>query len=323
MDHRSGQKRAVEYLYPPVEPFDQRMMAMGAGHRVYVEQCGNPVGIPVMVLHGGPGGGCSPAMRRYFDPAVYRIVLFDQRGCGRSRPHASVEANTTWDLVADIERIRVEFGIDKLILFGGSWGATLALVYAISHPERVRHLVLRGVFLMTQAELKWFYGGGAGAFFPDLWARFVAPIPEDQRSDLIAAYHRRLFSGNLVEEIRLGRVWANWENALASFQYDGPSGEGPADYARAFARLENHYFQNAGFLPVDNWILQQKPMLMPISSTIIQGRYDMICPPVSAWRLAEGWPRATLKLIAQAGHALSEPGISEALVGVMDALREG
>lgn len=323
MDHRSGQKRAVEYLYPPVEPFDQRMMAMGAGHRVYVEQCGNPVGIPVMVLHGGPGGGCSPAMRRYFDPAVYRIVLFDQRGCGRSRPHASVEANTTWDLVADIERIRVEFGIDKLILFGGSWGATLALVYAISHPERVRHLVLRGVFLMTQAELKWFYGGGAGAFFPDLWARFVAPIPEDERSDLIAAYHRRLFSGNLVEEIRLGRVWANWENALASFQYDGPSGEGPADYARAFARLENHYFQNAGFLPVDNWILQQKPMLMPISSTIIQGRYDMICPPVSAWRLAEGWPRATLKLIAQAGHALSEPGISEALVGVMDALREG
>ena len=321
MDHRSDQKRAVEYLYPPIDPFDQRILDMGQGHQVYVEQCGNPTGIPVLVLHGGPGGGCSPAMRRYFDPATYRVVLFDQRGCGRSRPHASIDANTTWDLVADIERIRIDLGLGRPILFGGSWGATLALVYAITHPAQVRHLVLRGVFLMTQAELRWFYGGGAGAFFPDLWARFVAPIPEDERSDLIAAYHKRLFSGNLAQESQMSRIWANWENALASIAHDGPAGEGPSDYARAFARLENHYFQNAGFLPVDGWIIKQKHILTDISATIVQGRYDMICPPISAWELARNWPKAELKLIAQSGHALSEPGISEALVRAMDALR--
>ena len=321
MDHRSGQKRAVEYLYPSVEPFDQRMMEVGNGHRIYVEQCGSPSGTPVLVLHGGPGGGCSPAMRRYFDPAIYRVILFDQRGCGRSRPHAAVEANTTWDLVSDIEAIREALGIEQFILFGGSWGATLALVYAITHPTRVQHLVLHGVFLMTQAELAWFYGGGAATFFPDLWARFVAPIPEGERGDVIGAYHRRLFSGNLMDESRLGRIWANWENALASVSYEGVLGESPSDYARAFARLENHYFQNAGFLESDGWILQEKHRIFHIPATIIQGRYDMICPPVSAWRLAEGWEKAELRLIPLAGHALSEPGISEALVGVMDGLR--
>ena len=321
MDHRSGQKRAVEYLYPPVEPFDQRMMDVGGGHRIYIEQCGNPTGIPVLVLHGGPGGGCSPAMRRYFDPTAYRIVLFDQRGCGRSRPHASVEANSTWDLVEDIEKIRETLEIDRFILFGGSWGATLALVYAITHPTRARNLVLRGVFLMTQAELAWFYGGGAAAFYPDLWARFVAPIPEAERGDLIGAYHRRLFSGNLMEESRLGRIWANWENALASVAHDGPLGESPSDYARAFARLENHYFHNAGFLECDGWILREKHRIVHLPASIIQGRYDMICPPTSAWKLAEGWGKADLRLIPLAGHALSEPGISEALVGVMDGLR--
>jgi proline iminopeptidase len=321
MDHRSGQKRAVEYLYPPVEPFDQRVMDVGHGHRIYVEQCGNPGGIPVLVLHGGPGGGCSPAMRRYFDPATYRIILFDQRGCGRSRPHASVEANTTWDLVADIETIRIALDIEKYILFGGSWGATLALVYAITHPTRTQHLVLRGVFLMTQAELRWFYNGGAASFFPDLWARFVAPIPAEERGDMIGAYHRRLFSGNLKEESRLGRIWANWENALASVSYEGILGESPSDYARAFARLENHYFQHAGFLESDGWILREKQRISQIPATIIQGRLDMICPPVSAYRLAEGWKNCDLKIIPLAGHALSEPGISEALVGVMDGLR--
>ncbi len=321
MDQRSGQKRAADYLYPPVEPFDQRMLEVGQGHRVYVEQCGNPNGVPVLVLHGGPGGGCSPAMRRYFDPAVYRVVLFDQRGCGRSRPHASVEGNTTWDLVADIEAIRTTLGIDRFILFGGSWGATLALVYAITHPERVAHLVLRGVFLMTQAELDWFYGGGAGAFFPDLWRQFMAPIPEDERGDLIGAYHRGLFSGNLSEESRLGRVWSGWENALASVAHDGFMGEGPSDYSRAFARLENHYFQNAGFLECDGWILREKHRIAHIPADIVQGRLDMICPPITAWRLAEGWEKAELRLIPMAGHALSEPEISQALVGVMDGLQ--
>ena len=321
MDQRSGQKRAVDFLYPPVEPFDQRVIDMGDGHRVYMEQCGRADGVPVLVLHGGPGGGCSPAMRRYFDPEVYRVVLFDQRGCGRSRPHASVHANTTWDLVGDIEVIREALGVERFILFGGSWGATLALIYALTHPDRVRHLVLRGVFLMTQAELDWIYGGGAAAFFPDLWARFVAPIPPEERHDLIGAYHRRLFSGNLAEETRLSRIWANWENALASASHDGPYGESPADYARAFARLENHYFQNHGFLESEGWILREKPRITHLPAAIVQGRYDMICPPISAWKLVAGWPKARLQIIAHAGHALSEPGISEALVRVMDGLR--
>lgn len=321
MDQRSGQKRAVEFLYPPIDPFDQRIIDMRDGHRIYVEQCGNPDGIPVVVLHGGPGGGCSPAMRRYFDPSAFRVILFDQRGCGRSRPHASVLQNTTWHLVNDIEVIRKELGISRWICFGGSWGATLALVYAISYPDRVAHMVLRGVFLMTRAELDWFYGGGAGAFFPELWSRFVNAIPQDERGDLIAAYHRRLFSGNVMEETRFGRIWANWENALASIHNDGPLGESPAEYARAFARLENHYFHNGGFLEEDGWILRERARIKNIPATIIQGRYDMICPPVSAWKLAQGWESCDLRIIPFAGHALSEPGISEGLVRAMDGLR--
>ena len=321
MDHRSGQKRASEFLYPPIDPFDQRVMDMGDGHRVYVEQCGRRDGIPVLVLHGGPGGGCSPSMRRYFDPSVYRVVLFDQRGCGRSRPHASVEDNTTWHLVADIERIRTVLGIDRFIVFGGSWGATLALVYAISYPDRVAHLMLRGVFLMTQAELDWFYGGGAGAFFPELWQGFAGAIPEAERHDLIGAYHRRLFSGNVMEETRFARIWANWENALASVHNDGPLAEGPAEYARAFSRLENHYFRNAGFLDHDGWIMANRHRIAHIPAHVVQGRYDMICPPHTAWGLAQGWDRCTVKLVPLAGHALSEPGISEELVRAMDALR--
>lgn len=321
MDQRSGQKRAADYLYPPIEPFDQRVIEVEDGHRVYVEQCGNPLGVPVLVLHGGPGGGCSPAMRRYFDPAHYRVVLFDQRGCGRSRPHASVEANTTWHLVGDIERIRADLGVDRFILFGGSWGATLALIYAITHPERVLSMVLRGVFLMTKAELDWFYGGGAGAFYPELWARFLSVIPQDERDDLLNAYHRRLFSGILGEETRAARAWAGWENSLASVMADGAMGEGPAEYARAFARLENHYFVNAGFLDSDGWILANAARIADIPATIVQGRFDMICPPASAWKLAQALPKSRLHMIPMAGHALSEPGISEALVHAMNQFR--
>jgi proline iminopeptidase len=321
MDRVAGQKRASAFLYPQIEPFDQRLMDMGDGHRVYVEQCGHPQGLPVIVLHGGPGGGCSPAMRRYFDPSVYRIVLFDQRGCGRSRPHAGVEANTTWHLVEDIERIRGALGIDQWLTFGGSWGATLALLYAQKHPDRVTQLILRGVFLATQAELNWFYGGGAGTFWPDLWRDFSGAIPADERGDLIAAYHRRLFSGDLMTETRFSRTWASWENALASIDHDGPLGEAPADYARAFARLENHYFTNKAFLEEDGQILRDIGRIQDIPAVIVQGRYDMICPPVSAWKLAEAWGRADLRMIPVAGHALSEPGISAELVRVMDGLR--
>ena len=318
MDKVSGQTHPSRSLYPPVEPFDQRILDVGEGHRLYVEQCGNPEGLPVVVLHGGPGGGCSPAMRRYFDPAIYRIVLFDQRGCGRSRPHASVEDNTTWHLVADIERIRETLGIERWAVFGGSWGATLALIYAESHPDRVRMLALRGVFLMTEEELDWFYGGGAGRFWPDLWDRFTRLIPEDERGDLIGAYHRRLFSGDMLEEIKCARAWAAWENALASIDSDGLTGESPSDYARAFARLENHYFQHMGWLDDDTAILNRTDRLAGIPGVIVQGRFDMICPPISAWTLARHWPDSTLKLVGKSGHALSEPAISAELVRSMD-----
>ncbi|SLN57563.1 Proline iminopeptidase [Roseivivax jejudonensis] len=320
MDKDLGQKRAVQYLYPPLDPFDQRMLDVGDGHSVYVEQCGNPRGRPVIVLHGGPGGGCSPAMRRYFDPKVYRVILFDQRGCGRSRPHASVENNTTWDLVADIERIRDTLDLGPVVVFGGSWGATLALIYAISHPDAVRQLVLRGVFLMTEDELDWFYGGGAGLFWPETWARFTDLIPEDERDDMIAAYHRRLFSGDMRIETKFARAWSAWENALASVQSSGQGGEAPGDYARAFARLENHYFTHRGFLDEDGWILKNVDRISQIPGAIVQGRYDMICPPVRAWRLARAWPAADLRMIRNAGHALSEPGISAELVRIMDEM---
>ncbi|MGB3146268.1 MAG: prolyl aminopeptidase [Paracoccaceae bacterium] len=321
MDRNAGQKRAAAHLYPQLEPYAQRMLEVSGGHKIYLEECGNPAGQPVVVLHGGPGGGTSPAMRRYFDPAAYRIILFDQRGCGRSRPFASVEANSTWDLVADLELIRETLGIGQWIVFGGSWGATLALIYAEAHPDRVCHLVLRGVFLMMQRELDWFYGGGAAVFWPDLWEKFCAPVPAEERHDLIAAYHRRLFSGDVVEEYRFARAWAGWENALASIENDGVVGEAPHDYARAFARLENHYFINRGFLDHDGQILTNRGRIAHIPADIVQGRFDMICPPRSAWDLAQGWDKAKLHLVALSGHALSEARISGALVGIMDELR--
>ncbi|WP_171230291.1 MULTISPECIES: prolyl aminopeptidase [unclassified Ruegeria] len=323
MDKYPDQKRAVQYLYPPIDPFDQRMVDMGDGHRIYVEQCGNPDGIPVVILHGGPGGGCSPAMRRYFDPQAYRVILFDQRGCGRSRPTASVEDNTTWHLVADIERLRKLFEIEEWIAFGGSWGATLALIYAQTHPDRVSRLVLRGVFLATQAELDWFYGGGAGRFWPEQWQKFTSLLPEVELNDTIAAYNKRLFSGDRATEILYARAWSHWENALASIHTNGSVGESPGEYARTFARLENHYFTNKAFLETDGQILDQMDRIAHIPGHIVQGRYDMICPPQAAWSLAERWPNAELKMVRQAGHALSEPGISAELVRIMDRVAEG
>ena len=320
MDKVSGQKRAVTHLYPPIDPFDQRMLDVGDGHSIYVEQCGNPEGRPVVVLHGGPGGGCSPMMRRYFDPEVYRIILFDQRGCGRSRPHASVEHNTTWHLVADIERIRDVLDIPQWAVFGGSWGATLALIYAQAHPDAVSHLILRGVFLSTQSELNWFYQGGAGAFWPDLWQQFAALIPVEERGDMIAAYHRRLFSGDRGVETRYARAWASWENALASVDSNGSGGSGPAEYARAFSRIENHYFSNGCFLSEEQQILSNMGRISHIPGVIVQGRLDMICPPASAHKLASLWPACRLVMVPKAGHALSEPGISAELIRTMNVI---
>ncbi|MEM8787734.1 MAG: prolyl aminopeptidase [Pseudomonadota bacterium] len=309
-------------LYPPREPFRQRMMEMPGGHRVYVEECGNRSGRPVIVLHGGPGGGCSPGMRRFFDPVYYRTVLFDQRGCGRSTPHASVENNTTWDLVEDIERIRKALDIERWVVFGGSWGATLALIYAQTHPHRVEALVLRGVFTMTQAELDWFYGGGAGLFWPDQWKAFSHMVPAAERADLITAYHSRLFSGDEAEQTRFARAWAGWESALAVLNSNGVRGAPSGAYARAFARLENHYFINRGFLDTDGQILRDIDKIHGIPGHIVQGRYDMVCPPVTSQRLHAAWPASTLTMVSDAGHALSEPGISEELVTIMDTLRD-
>ncbi len=320
MDKTAGHKSAAQFLYPPLKPYHSQMLDVGDGHEIYVEQCGNPQGLPVVVLHGGPGGGCSPAMRCYFDPEIYRIVLFDQRGCGKSRPYASVEANTTWHLVADIEAIRTSLGIEQWVVFGGSWGATLALIYAETHPEQVSNLVLRGVFLMTQREIDWFYGGGAGRFWPELWQKFTDPIPQAERGDLVAAYHRRLFSGDTAQEIKFGQIWSGWENALAAIGSNGMSGSGPAQYARAFARLENHYFSNAGFLEEDGQILRDIGRISHIPGTIVQGRFDMICPPVSAYALHLAWPASNLRIVPLAGHALSEPGISAELVRATDRI---
>ncbi len=324
MDKSASQKSTYDMLYPSIGPFDSRILSVGGGHRIYVEQCGNPRGAPVIVVHGGPGGGCSPAMRRFFDPGHYRIILFDQRGCGRSRPHGSVENNTTWDLVADMERIRTLLGIDRWVVFGGSWGATLSLIYAQTHPEHVGALVLRGVFLMTRAELDWFYGGGAAHFWPEEWRKFVAPIPEGERHDLITAYHRRLFGSDRDEVARCARAWTRWENALAVLD-PGTARVGhnmPDEYAYAFARLENHYFANGGFLAPGQEILSNLDRLRGIPGHIVQGRYDMICPPAGARALADGWKDARLSMIPTAGHAMSEPGIAAALVAATDRLRD-
>jgi proline iminopeptidase len=278
----------------------------------------------VVVLHGGPGGGCSPGMRRYFDPQAWHVILFDQRGCARSRPHASVERNTTWDLIDDIEAIRRRVGVDRWTVFGGSWGAALGLLYAEAHPRRVTELVLRGVFLMTKAELDWFYGGGAAHFFPDLWEEFVAMIPPEERDDLIGAYHTRLMSGDLARQTDFARAWARWEGSTATLRPDGAMRPGFADaaYARAFSRIECHYFRNGGFLRRDDQILAEVDRIRDIPGVIVQGRYDMVCPPASAFALHRAWPASTLRIVGDAGHALSEPGITQELLAATDALRD-
>lgn len=321
MRNSDSQIGAGRQLYSVIQPYFYQMMEVGDGHTLYVEECGNPDGIPVVVVHGGPGGGCSPSMRRFFHPDVYRIILFDQRGCGRSTPHASVQDNTTWHLVEDIERIRKHLGIDSWIVFGGSWGATLSLIYAQAHPSHIRHLVLRGVFLMTQAELDWFYGGGAGRFFPEEWQNFINLLPEAERDNVIDGFAKRLFGNNDAEQIKFARAWTAWETSLASLESHTQSGGmAPAAYARAFARIENHYFSNKGFMQADGQIMRDIDIIKDIPGTIIQGRYDMICPPDTAFKLHQAWPTSRLVIATKSGHSLSEPQIMSALVEVMDEL---
>ncbi len=307
-------------LYPEIEAYASGWMPTNSVHEIYYEESGNPHGVPVIVLHGGPGGAVNPGMRRYFDPARYRIVMFDQRGCGLSRPNASLEDNTTWDLVADIERLRELLGIDKWVVFGGSWGSTLSMTYAIKHPDRCLALVLRGIFLLTKKELHWFYQDGASMIFPDAWERFLAPIPEAERGDLMAAYYKRLTGDDVEVRNRCAVAWATWEGETVSIQ--GPSGKpdkfADPEFAVAFARIENWYFTNGGFFDSEHWILENIETIRDIPCWIAQGRFDVVTPIAGAWSLHRAWPEAKLEIIGDAGHASSEPGIIDSLVRATD-----
>ena len=308
-------------LYAEQTPFDSGWLKVSPPHEVYYEVCGNPRGKPAVVLHGGPGGAINPTMRRFFDPKRWGTALFDQRGCGRSRPNASLEDNTTWSLIEDIERLRVHLGVEKWTVFGGSWGSTLAIAYAIMHPERVEALVLRGIFLLTERELHWFYQDGASMLFPDAWERFLKPIPEAERGDLITAYHKRLTSTNRAVQVEAAQAWSQWEGDTISIR--GPEARPPkfneADFAVAFARIECHFFQNRGFFEHDGWLLANADKLKDIPGWIVQGRFDVVTPLDAAWKLKTAWPKARFDIIWDAGHASTEPGIIDGLVRATDA----
>jgi proline iminopeptidase len=308
-------------LYPPIEPYDHGWLDVGDGHQIYWELCGNPDGKPAVFLHGGPGAGCSPTQRRFFDPDRYRVLLFDQRGCGRSRPYASIDANTTWDLVADIERLRAMVGVERWLVFGGSWGSTLALAYAETHPQRVTEMVVRGIFTLRRAELLWYYQDGASWLFPEKWERYLAPIPPQERHDMIGAYRRRLTHGDPAIQIEAAKAWSLWEGEtitlLPSEDYSAQFGD--AHYALAFARIENHYFVNGGFFD-EGQLLRDAGKLAGIPGIIIQGRYDVATPAATAWELHKAWPGSRYVLVPDAGHASTEPGIQHHLLEATDAL---
>jgi len=307
-------------LYPEIEASSFGWLRTGGPHELYYEECGNPKGKAAVVLHGGPGGAINPTMRRFFDPAKWRVALFDQRGCGKSRPNASLEDNTTWSLIEDIERLRVHLGVEKWTVFGGSWGSTLALAYAITHPERVEGLVLRGVFLLTQRELKWFYQDGASFLFPDAWERFIGPIPKGERGDMIAAYHKRLVHSDRKVQAEAAAAWSQWEGDTISIR--GPEARPPkfneVDFAIAFARIECHFFANRGFFPEDGWLLKQVEKIRKIPGWIVQGRFDVVTPLESAWALHKAWPESRFDIIWDAGHASTEPGVIDALIRATD-----
>ena len=306
--------------YPPIEPYETGMLDVGDGHLIRYERVGTPGAKPAVFLHGGPGGGISPEHRRLFDPARYDLMLFDQRGCGQSQPHAGLDANTTWHLVADIERLRERVGIDRWLVFGGSWGSALALAYAQKHPERVSELVLRGIYTVTRAELQWYYQFGVSEMFPDKWEKFQAPIPEAERGDMIAAYRKRLTSDDPVARIEAARAWSVWEGETITLLPNPALAETHADdhFALAFARLENHYFVHDAWLE-DGQLLRDAHKLHGIPGVIVHGRYDMPCPARYAWALHRAWPEAEFHLIEGAGHAYSEPGILDQLLRATDS----
>ncbi|PWV98745.1 prolyl aminopeptidase [Hoeflea marina] len=306
-------------LYPEIEAFESGHLDVGNGHLIYWERAGTRGTKPAVFLHGGPGGGCGPVHRRLFDPALYDVLLFDQRGCGRSTPHASLEANTTWDLVADIERLRELAGFDEWLVFGGSWGSTLALAYAETHPERVSELVVRGIYTLTRAELEWYYQFGVSQMFPDKWERFLAPIPEAERSDMMAAYRKRLVGDDREAQMQAARAWSQWEGETITLLPEPATSDKfhEDEFALAFARIENHFFVHAGWLE-EGQLLRDAGRLAGIDGVILHGRYDMPCPAHYAWALHKAWPRAEFHLIEGAGHAFSEPGILDQLIRATD-----
>ena len=316
---------ALRTLYDEIEPFDRGRLRVSAAHELYYEQCGNPKGRPVVFLHGGPGAGLVPDYRRFFDPEAYRVILFDQRGSGQSVPHASLDDNTTWHLVADIEQLREHFGVDQWLVFGGSWGSTLALAYAETHPDRVSGLVLRGIFLGRQNEARWFYedSQGASAIFPDNWENFLGVIPEAERGDMIGAYYRRLTSTDESIRQEAARAWSIWESSALRLLPDQDLIDefSEPEKAVALARIECHYFTNDCFFETDNYLLEHVDRIRHIPAVIVHGRYDIICPLMSAWELHRAWPEATFNIIPDAGHATSEPGITDALVRATDGFR--
>jgi proline iminopeptidase len=299
-------------------------LAVSDLHELYWEESGNPDGLPVVALHGGPGGGSSPEMRRFFDPKRYRIVLFDQRGCGRSTPHSELRENTTWDLVRDIETLRGHLGIKRWLVFGGSWGSTLALAYAATHRRQVMGLLLRGVFLLKESEISWFYQEGASHIFPDAYERYVAPIPQSERHDLLKAFYKRLTGKNAAARAEAAAAWARWEGETLSIQ--GPKNRPPrfdeADFLDAFARIECHYFHNKGFFESDGWLLDAAAKFGELPGVIVHGRYDVVTPLSSAWALHKVWPKAQLRIVTDAGHSSLEPGIISELVKASDMLAD-
>ena len=317
---KSVMKDPLTWLYPELEPFNTGRLQVSSIHEVYFEESGNPLGKPVVFLHGGPGGGSEPKHRRFFHPGKYRIINFDQRGCGKSTPYASLEANTTWDLVDDIEKIREHLAIDHWQVFGGSWGSTLALAYAETHPNRVTELVLRGIFLLRKQEIDWFYQHGASVLYPDAWETYLAYIPEPERGDMLSAYYRRLTSGDAVERLAAAKVWSKWEGATSKLLPDAAftAHYEENEFAVAFARIEAHYFVNKGFLQSDAQLLENATRIRHIPAVIVQGRYDVVCPMQSAWALHRVWPEAELVITPDSGHSAFDPPNSRALVAATD-----
>ncbi len=318
-DLHSHYRDPMTWMYPALEPFQSGYLKVSELHEIYFEQCGNPNGKPVLVVHGGPGAGCGPSDRRYFDPKHYRMILVDQRGCGRSKPFASLEQNGTWDLVEDFEKVRKHLGIDRWMVFGGSWGSTLGLAYAETHPERVTEMVLRGIFLLRKKEIDWFYQQGAEAIYPDAWEGYRDAIPAAERADFIQAYYKRLTSADEGVRLAAAKAWTTWEFSTSRLIYDPTSMKGVTDeFSLAFARIECHYFVNKAFFEHDDQLLRNVGKIRNIPTVIVQGRYDIVCPMMSAWDLHRAWPEAEFILVPDGGHSSREPQVARALIAAND-----